>query len=75
MRRYPQRAGEPLTRICGGAAGGCHEERWIEEFRILSSGCRCTYCMDCEAEQSRARHRRHPLPLLVPLAEALGVEG
>lgn len=66
MRRYPQRDGEPLIRVCGGERGGCHEERWIEEFRILTNGYRCVYCLDCEAEYSRERARSQPAPEVIP---------
>jgi hypothetical protein len=45
---------EPLTKLCAGAHG-CGEERWIEEFRVLSTGSRATYCEDCERRFDRKR--------------------
>lgn len=45
---------EPLTKLCAGK-WGCGEERWIEEFRVLSTGNRASYCHDCEAEYNRFR--------------------
>jgi hypothetical protein len=64
MRSYAQRPGEPLTRTCGGSAGGCHEDKWIAEFRILSNGYRCIYCLDCEAQYARERKRAHPVEVI-----------
>lgn len=53
-QRHPQRAGEPLTKICGGR-WGCGELRWIEEFRVHTTGGRATYCGDCERQFNRFR--------------------
>lgn len=35
------------SKLCAGI-NGCGELRWIEEFRVLSSGYRAAYCGDCE---------------------------
>jgi hypothetical protein len=42
------------TRICSGKYG-CGELRWLNEFRVLASGYRATYCHDCELEFDRFR--------------------
>lgn len=44
-------------KLCGGAHG-CGEERWIEEFRLLSSGSRAAYCRDCERRFDKWRKGR-----------------
>lgn len=54
------------SKRCAGR-WGCGEYRWIEEFRLLSSGQRAAYCADCERRfDCWRRHGRHPDLIEIP---------
>ena len=49
--------------------GICGEERWIAEFRILSSGLRSAYDQDCDYAYGSARKRKPGLKVSEFLAQ------